>query len=334
MRYSLLAGILLVLFLLSISIGSVLIPLQQVVAVLFGGEVEKNAWEAIVLNFRLPKAITAVCAGAGLAFSGLQMQTLFKNPLAGPFVLGISSGASLGVAILVLAGSSLGLAFASSIGMVTAASLGAFLVLMLIILVSVKVKDGMSLLIVGIMFGAFTSAVVSVLQYFSSADKIQDFLFWTFGSTGNLSWSDIQLFVPIVMLGILIGAVQAKPLNALLLGEHYAESMGMPVRLVRFFLILSTSLMAGVVTAFCGPVAFLGLAVPHMSRILFKTSNHFVLVPVTLLLGAIVLLFCDIIAQVPGADFVLPINAVTSLFGAPVVIWLIVKRRNLSKSFA
>ncbi len=291
-----------------------------------------NASSTIIMHYRLPKTITSIFAGAALGFAGLQMQTLFRNPLAGPFVLGISSGASLGVALLVLAGIGITGALASW-SLAIASIVGSSIVLLLVLLVSINIKDSMSLLLIGLMFGAFTSAIVSVLQYFSSADDIQNFLFWTFGSTGNLNWFEMRIFILVVVLGIIIGYLQAKPLNALLLGENYAQSMGLEIKKVRIGLVISTSLLAGVVTAFCGPIAFLGLAVPHMSRIIFKSANHFILIPATLLLGSILLLLCDIIAQLPGIDLILPINAVTSLFGAPVVIWLIVKRKNLSRNF-
>ncbi len=324
--------LLLVLVILSISLGSVYIPMNDIFGVLSGNDDISSASSTIIMHYRLPKTITSVFAGAALGFAGLQMQTLFRNPLAGPFVLGISSGASLGVALLVLAGIGISGALASW-SLAIASIVGSSIVLLLVLAVSINIKDSMSLLLIGLMFGAFTSAIVSVLQYFSSAEEIQNFLFWTFGSTGNLSWLEMRVFIPVVMVGILIGYLQAKPLNALLLGENYAQSMGLEIKKVRIGLVISTSLLAGVVTAFCGPIAFLGLAVPHMSRILFKSANHFILVPATLLLGGILLLVCDIIAQLPGIDLILPINAVTSLFGAPVVIWLIVKRKNLSRNF-
>ncbi len=329
---ALLIPLLLVLFILSISLGSVYIPFTDIMDVLMGSANQDNAHYHIIFSYRLPKALTVVFAGAALGFSGLQMQTLFRNPLAGPFVLGISSGASLGVALLVLLGIGVSGAFAYW-GMAIASIIGSSIVLLLVVLVSIRLKDSMSLLLVGLMFGAFTSAIVSIMQYFSTADDIQNFLFWTFGATGNLSWEELRIFIPVIIVGIILGYWQAKPLNALLMGENYAQSMGLRIQLVRIFLVISTSIMAGIVTAFCGPIAFLGLAVPHISRILFKTSNHFILIPATLLLGACLLLICDLIAQVPNYDLILPINAVTSLFGAPVVIWLILRRRNISKNF-
>jgi iron complex transport system permease protein len=329
---ALLIPLLLALFILSISLGSVYIPFEDIIDVLIGSGAQDSAHYHIIFSYRLPKALTVIFAGAALGFSGLQMQTLFRNPLAGPFVLGISSGASLGVALLVLLGIGVNGAFAYW-GMAISSIIGSSIVLLLVVLVSIRLKDSMSLLLVGLMFGAFTSAIVSIMQYFSTADDIQNFLFWTFGATGNLSWEELRIFIPIIMVGIILGYWQAKPLNALLMGENYAQSMGLRIQLVRLFLVVSTSIMAGIVTAFCGPIAFLGLAVPHISRMLFKTSNHFILIPATLLLGACLLLICDLIAQVPNSDLILPINAVTSLFGAPVVIWLILRRKNISKNF-
>jgi iron complex transport system permease protein len=324
--------ILVALIMLSISLGSVNISALEVVNILLGKEPQNIAHFNILYSYRIPKTLTSVFAGAALGFAGLQMQTLFRNPLAGPFVLGITSGASLGVALLVLLGIGVNGALAYW-GMAISSIIGSSVVLLLVVLVSIRLKDSMSLLLVGLMFGAFTSAIVSVMQYFSSADEIQNFLFWTFGATGNLSWAELQLFIPIIIIGVLIGYRQAKPLNALLMGDNYAQSMGLKIKNVRLFLVISTSILAGIVTAFCGPIAFLGLAVPHISRILFKTSNHFILIPATLILGASLLLVCDIIAQVPFYDLILPINAVTSLFGAPVVIWLILRRKNISKNF-
>jgi len=324
--------ILIVLILLSISLGSVNISLADVFSIIFQNNTDNEAFYNIIYSYRLPKSLTSIFAGAALGFAGLQMQTLFKNPLAGPFVLGISSGASLGVAFLVLLGIGVNGTLAYW-GMTISSIIGSLSVLLLVVLVSIRLKDSMSLLLVGLMFGAFTSAIVSVMQYFSTAEDIQNFLFWTFGTTGNLSWSELKIFIPTILIGIAIGYWQAKPLNALLMGENYAQSMGLRIKNVRLFLVISTSILAGIVTAFCGPIAFLGLAVPHISRILFRSSNHFVLIPATLLLGACLLLICDLIAQVPFSDLVLPINAVTSLFGAPVVIWLIVRRKNMSRNF-
>ena len=317
-------------FIFDLLLGSVKIPFQDVISILFGGESEKESWSRIVLDFRTPKAITALMVGAGLGLSGLQMQTLFRNPLAGPFVLGISTGASLGVALLVLAG---GAGILTSLGifgnwiMVSAAILGSFLIFLIIISVSFRVKDSTSLLILGLMFSSVSGALVTILQFFSQAEQIQSYLIWTFGSLGGNSWQELFIFIPVVFFGILLTLLGIKHLNALLLGENYASSMGMNTKNVRTWIILTTCILAGTITAFCGPIAFIGLAIPHMSRLIFRSSNHAILVPATLLIGAAMMLFCDIIAQLPGSEKTLPINAVTSLIGAPFVIWLIIGRK-------
>jgi len=332
-HFLILSVLLIVLFFVNISLGSVMIPIQDIMAVLMGENASKESWEIIVLNFRIPKAITAVMVGSGLSVSGLLMQTLFRNPLAGPFVLGISSGASLGIAFLLL-GSSLfgGFLVSSSIthwSLPIAASLGAFLVLSAVIIAANNVRNTMSILIIGLMFGSFTAAIISVLAYFSEASQIQQYVFWSFGSLGNLSWQELFIFAVFYFVGI-IGIIPIiKPLNSLLLGENYAKSLGIHLQKTRNTILVITSILTGVITAFSGPIAFVGLAVPHVARMFFTTSNHKVLVPATLLLGAIILLICDIIAQLPTSEFTLPINAITALFGAPVVIWLLVRKKKL-----
>ena len=325
-------------FLLSLFVGSVRIPLDEIVRVLLGGAAERETWSTIVLKVRLPKAVTAVLAGSALSVSGLQMQTMFRNPLAGPFVLGINSGASLGVALVVLAvgtGSTLlaGLGLLSDFGIVVATSLGAGLVLFLVLAVARRVET-MTLLILGLMFGYATSALVSVLLYFSIAERIQAYIAWTFGSFGGVTWRQMQVMAPAVLLGLAIAWLSAKPLNALLLGETYAQSLGLSVRRARLGVLVSASLMAGAITAFCGPIGFVGVAVPHLCRSLFGTSNHRLLVPATILLGGIVALVADLLAQLPGSQITLPLNAVTALIGAPVVTWVILRQRNLRSSFA
>ncbi len=319
------------LFLVNISLGSVSIPLKEVVKGIFGQEMQKESWEIILWNFRFPKAITAILVGIGLSISGLMMQTLFRNPLAGPYVLGLSSGASLGVAFVILGSGLLptfiASFFLSSYGLVMASSLGAFLVLLAVLLVSQKLKDTMAILIVGLMFGSFTSAIVSVLSYFSTAEKLQKFTFWSMGSISNLSWQEISILSVLTCIGMVISFTVIKPLNALLLGEKYAQSIGVNYKKTRFLIIVATSILAGSITAFAGPIAFIGLAVPHMAKLLFRTSNHLVLFWSTLLLGALVMLVCDTIAQVPGNDITLPINAITSVIGAPIVIWLLVRKK-------
>ncbi len=332
-------------FVLSLAVGSVRIPLRDIVAVLLGGEAAKPAWETIVLQFRLPKAVTAMLAGAALSVSGLQMQTLFRNPLAGPFVLGISSGASLGVALTVLlAGVAVGLggsttllagiSLAGDASLALSAILGSGLVLLLVMSVARRVQSGMTLLILGLMFGYTTSALVSVLIYFSVVERIQAYISWTFGSFGGVTWRQLQVMAPAILLGLAGGHLLMKPLNALLLGETYAQSLGLNVRRVRLGIIGSSAVLAGVVTAFCGPIGFLGIAVPHLCRSLLNTSDHRLLLPAVSFMGATLALGADIVAGLPGSQLTLPLNAVTALLGAPVVIWVILRQRNLRQAFA
>lgn len=327
-----LIALLIILILASIGMGSVYIPFNEMAQLLTGGEPDQDVHQTIILEFRIPRTLTAILAGAGLSLAGLLMQTLFRNPLAGPFVLGISSGASLGVALIMLAG--LGTwGFLSGWGIAIAASTGAAAVMLLTLALALRVRDVMSLLIIGLMVGSLTSALVGIMEYFSSGEEIQTFLLWTFGSLGGLSWSELQVMGVLVLAGVMVAIPLTKPLNALLLSENYALSMGIHLMRSRSAIILCTSLIAGSVTAFCGPIAFVGLAVPHFSRLLFRTSDHRVLLPATLLCGAVIMLTCDLIARIPGSDLVLPINAVTSLIGAPVVIWIVLKRGNVSQSF-
>ncbi len=327
-----LAVLLLVCFFLNISLGSVSIPFKSVFSSLFGST-ENKIWQTIIIDFRLPKAITAILVGSGLGISGLLMQTLFRNPLAGPFVLGISSGASLGVSLVILGSSLFGGLLAGSImsnwSIVIAASLGSFLVLLAVLAVSSRVRDTMAILIIGLMFGSITAAVVSVLSYFSSAEQLQQYIFWGFGSLSNLSWKEILIFFGIYAIGIVISVFSIKSLNSLLLGDNYAKSLGLNLKQSRLLIIISTSLIAGTITAFAGPIAFIGLAIPHLTRQIFKTTNHKILLPAVFLFGAIVMLICDSIAQIPGSDYTLPINAITALVGAPVVIWLLVRQRKM-----
>jgi iron complex transport system permease protein len=318
----------------NISLGSVNIPFKQIFLSIIDGDVAKESWKTIVLNYRLPKAITAIIVGSGLSISGLLMQTLFRNPLAGPFVLGISSGASLGVAVLILGATFLGAnitAYAfTNWGLAIAATVGAFLVLFAVMLTAVKVRNTMSILIIGLMFGSLTAAVISVLAYFSTASQLQQYLFWSFGSLGNLSWQEILALSIIFLVGVIVVIFIIKPLNCLLLGENYAKSMGVNVKQTRNLTLISTSLLTGVITAFSGPIAFIGLAVPHLTKLLFSTSNHKILLPAVAVSGAIIMLICDSIAQLPNSEYTLPINAITSLFGAPIIIWLLVRKRKIN----
>jgi iron complex transport system permease protein len=324
--------ILIICFFVNISLGSVSIPLKSIFNSLLGSA-NNESWQYIIQDYRLPKAFTAILVGSGLGISGLLMQTLFRNPLAGPFVLGISSGASLGVALVILGSGFFGGVFAALLiskwSVVIAASLGSFLVLLAVLIVSSKVRDTMAILIIGLMFGSITAAVVSVLSYFSSAEQLQQYIFWGFGSLGNLSWNELFIFFVIYCFGIILSIASIKGLNTLLLGENYAKSLGLNIKQSRLIIIIATSLLAGTITAFAGPIAFIGLAIPHMTRQIFNTSNHKILLPAVFLFGAIVMLICDSIAQLPTSDYTLPINAITSLIGAPVVVWLLVRKRKM-----
>lgn len=332
LSFSILIAALIICFFVNISLGSISIPLKNIVGSLFG-TIENSTWQIIITDYRLPKAITAILVGSGLGISGLLMQTLFRNPLAGPFVLGISSGASLGVALVILGSGFFGGLFATALiskwSIVIAASLGSFLVLLAVLAVSNKVRDTMAILIIGLMFGSITAAVVSVLSYFSSAEQLQQYIFWGFGSLSNLSWNELLIFFGIYAIGIVLSIFSIKSLNSLLLGDNYAKSLGLNLKHSRFLIILATSLVAGTITAFAGPIAFIGLAIPHLTRQIFKTSNHKILLPAVFLFGAIVMLICDSIAQIPGSDYTLPINAITALVGAPVVIWLLMRQRKM-----
>jgi iron complex transport system permease protein len=324
--------------LLSLALGSVQIPLRDVVTILTGGEPARATWTTIVMDFRLPKALTAVLAGSALAISGLQMQTLFRNPLAGPFVLGINSGASLGVALVVLSvgttssGLLAALGLLDNFGIIFAASLGSAAVLFAVMAVAHRVNN-MTLLILGLLFGYATSAVVSILLYFAISERIQVYIAWTFGSFAGVTWGQLQVLAPVIVAALGVAWLSAKPLNALLLGEAYARSLGLTVPRARFFILASASVCAGAITAFCGPIAFIGVAVPHLCRSLFNSSDHRVLVPATIMMGAIVAMTADLIAQLPGSQTVLPLNAVTALIGAPVVAWVILRKRNLRATF-
>lgn len=323
-----LLGALVIAFIADLCLGTVYIKPQTIWNVLTGVNTSQvNSY--IILQLRLPRAVMAIIAGAGLAVAGLLMQTLFRNALAGPFVLGISSGAGLGVALAVMGSTALGIASLSTIGLVIPSIIGSLLVLILIALLSLRIKDTMGLLIVGIMIGSLSSAIVGILSYMSTSDELKRYIFWSLGSLGNVSWDAIGLLSLIFCIAIVLLLYVIKPLNTLLLGESYARSLGINILKTRWILIIITSLLAGSITAFAGPIAFVGLAVPHISRLLLPTINHKILIPVSMLVGAILLLSCDMIAQLPFSNLSLPINAVTSLLGAPLVIWLILKKRNL-----
>ncbi len=325
-------------FVASLAAGSVAVPFGDVLAILAGGEGGRPAWTQIVLQFRLPKALTATLAGAALAVSGLLMQTLFRNPLAGPYVLGVSAGASLGVAAVVLsagAGASgllAGLGLLGDLSLVAAASLGSGAVLALVLLAARRVST-LTLLILGVLFGYAASALVTVLVHFSLAERIQAYVTWTFGSFGGVTWSQLEILAPALAAGLALAALASKPLNALLLGESYAATMGVSVARARLVVLSATALMAGAVTAFCGPIGFLGVAVPHLVRGLFRAADHRLLIPASALAGALVALAADLVAQLPGSQAVLPLNAVTALIGAPVIAAVVLRRRGLEASF-
>jgi iron complex transport system permease protein len=325
-----LLGIIVLAFLLDVALGSVHIPLKQVVKVLFNADQGDESWIYIIQKIRLPKALTAVIVGCGMSVSGLQMQTLFRNPLAGPSVLGITAGASLGVALVMLSTGTITsiytikeLGISGSWLIIIASSLGAALIMLIIVAISSSLKDNVIVLIIGVMIGNITLSVISIWQYFSSPELIKDYLMWTFGSLGGVSGSQLLLLAAVVLTGLLISFFSSKLLDALLLGDNYARSMGLTVNRARLLIVGSTSLLAGGITAFCGPIGFIGIAVPHLARALFNTSNHRLLIPVCCLIGIALMLICDIIAQLPGSQTVLPINVITALVGSPVVIWVI-----------
>ena len=315
------------LFTADLLIGSVAVALRDIWAALTGGSCDP-AVRDIILKIRLLKAVTALFAGAALAASGLQMQTLFRNPLAGPYVLGISSGAGLGVALFLLGAPLLGVSahsFVQSLSIAGAAWLGAALVLLIVMAVSRRIKDIMVILILGMMFGSGVSSMVEILQYLSSEAALKSFVIWTMGSLGDVTGGNLALMLPVITAGLVLSVAVIKPLNLLLLGENYARTMGLNVQRTRTLIFLSTVLLAGTVTAFCGPVGFIGLAVPHLARMLFASADHRVLMPASMLSGAALLLVCDLISK----SLALPINTVTALMGIPVVIVVVVRNRNL-----
>lgn len=313
------------LFLADLAIGSVSLSLSEVWEALIGGD-ESETTVQIVRGIRLNKAIVAVLCGAALSVSGLQMQTLFRNPLAGPYVLGISSGASLGVALFILGMPLFGLSASSlPLGIAGAAWVGSALILVLMGIVSQRVKDIMVVLILGMMFSSGVSAVVQILQYLSHDDALKNFVIWTMGSLGEVTYSEMPIMVIAVMLGLILAVITIKPLNQLLLGEEYAISMGMNIKKSRGLLFTSTTLLAGTVTAFCGPIGFIGMAMPHVTRLLFANSDHRILIPGTIITGALILIFCDILSKI----FILPVNAITSLLGIPIIVFIVLQNKSV-----
>lgn len=332
---------LVVFFVLELSLGTVMIPFKSVISILGGGQDGGEGWRDIILLFRLPRALTAMLAGASLGVAGLMMQTLFRNPLAEPFILGVSSGASLGVALVVMVTEGLGwdlllerAGIMGSTALVVAATLGSVAVLGVVLSFARRVESNTTLLIIGLMFGYLASALVSIMMQFSVEHQMQRYVTWTFGSFGSVTWRQMTVFAPALGVGILLALLLVKPLNAFLLGDGYARSMGVNVRRVRLWIIASAAILAGAVTAYCGPIAFLGIAVPHLCRLLWKTADHRELLPAVILMGATLALFADRVAQVPGSQIALPLNSVTSLIGAPVVVAVILQRRHVMEAGA
>ncbi|MDF1572823.1 MAG: iron ABC transporter permease [Bacteroidales bacterium] len=325
----LLAVLLVVLVGLDISLGTVKIPFRSIVGFLFSDSVLSRQQELILLDFRIPRVVTALLAGAALSVSGLQMQTIFRNPLAGPYILGISSGASLGAALVLLGTGAMATGIFARWGIVAAAWIGAASVMFILLLVTIRIRNIMTILILGIMFSSGLSAVISLMQYFGNAAALKSFVIWSMGSLGAVSGSALSVMLIAIVPGLLIALLSVKGLNAMMLGEEYAGSLGVSVRTTRVLVFASTSILAGTVTAFCGPIGFIGIAVPHITRFLTGRSDMRFLVPATLLVGMIVLVFSDIISQVPGSDRILPINAITSLIGIPVVVWVVISSKKL-----
>lgn len=318
---------------LNLLLGSVMIPAGDVVEILAGGDGSNPVWRTIVLKSRLPQSLTAIMAGAGLAVSGLLMQTVFRNPLAGPSVLGISSGASLGVAFVVLLSGSIGGVALSRLGMMgevtvtLAAIIGALLVMALIAFVAQKVSGNVTLLIMGVMVGYIANAVIGVLKFFSAEEDIRAYVIWGLGSFARVSGGQTSVFIVIMLCLLPLSFLLIKTLNLLLLGDAYASNLGLDIKRARITVITCAGVLVAVVTAYCGPIVFLGLAVPHLCRGIFRTSNHAVLLPASLLAGASLALVCNLIARLPGFEGALPVNSVTALVGAPVVIWVLFNKR-------
>lgn len=324
--FCLLSAIALTLFVCDIVVGSVNIPFRDVVGAISGSA--DATTRAIVVDIRLTKALMALFAGIALSLSGLQMQTLFRNPLAGPYVLGVSSGASFGVALFLLGAPLLGLSsspIVSAIGTTGAAWIGAAAVLMMIIVLSKRIKDIMVILILGMMLSSALGAVVEILQFLSNEAALKSFVVWTMGSLGEVTHSELMFIVPVIILGVILAVVTIKPLNILLLGESYAQTSGINLTKVRGQVFLSTTLLAGTVTAFCGPIGFVGLAVPHLARMIFRTADHRVLLPASAIIGSAMMLVGDILSKL----MLLPINTITALMGIPVVVYIVFRNRNL-----
>ena len=323
-----------IIFLWDIITGSVHIPLSEILGILFNNQDSDSASSVILLQSRLPKALTAVLAGAALPVAGLMMQTYFRNPVAGPDILGVSAGASLFVAIVMLsAGTIFSISAYNSYTIIIAAILGSAIMLLIILAVAYKIKDSITLLIFGLMFGMAISAVVGILQYYSEKGALKLFILWTFGSLGGVTWSQLYLLAPLVIIGVITAVFFAKKLNLLLLGENYARSLGLNLQQIKYVIIFLTALLTGSITAFCGPIAFVGIAVPHLARMLFRTNDHYILIPASVLCGIIILLICDMLTLVSGDSGILPLNSITAFMGAPFVIYILWKNQHMKRLF-
>ncbi len=323
-----------IIFLWDIITGSVHIPLSEILGILFNNQDSDSASSVILLQSRLPKALTAIIAGAALPVAGLMMQTYFRNPVAGPDILGVSAGASLFVAIVMLsAGTIFSISAYNSYTIIIAAILGSAIMLLIILAVAYKIKDSITLLIFGLMFGMAISAVVGILQYYSEKGALKLFILWTFGSLGGVTWSQLYLLAPLVIIGVITAVFFAKKLNLLLLGENYARSLGLNLQQIKYVIIFLTALLTGSITAFCGPIAFVGIAVPHLARMLFRTNDHYILIPASVLCGIIILLICDMLTLVSGDSGILPLNSITAFMGAPFVIYILWKNQHMKRLF-
>ena len=325
-----LSALIVVLFALNLLLGSVSIPAADVLRILLGDDSLKPSWQFIILESRLPQAITATLCGASLAVSGLLLQTAFRNPLAGPSIFGINSGAGLGVALVMLllgGGLSVGsLQLSGFAAILVAAFIGAMAVMALIFFFSTLVRNNVMLLIIGIMIGYISNSAISLLNFFATDEGVKSYMVWGMGSFGGVSMANMPVFVSVSLIGLIGALLLIKPLNALMLGDRYAENLGVSILRVRNWLLIVTGLLTAITTAFCGPVAFIGLAVPHIARLLLTTDNHRQLLPATMLCGAVVALVCNLICFLPGESGVIPLNAVTPLIGAPVIIYVIARR--------
>lgn len=323
---------LLILFIVDVVFGSVSIPFSDLIDLINGKSISKS-YELIIIDSRIPKALTAILCGASLSLAGLLMQTLFRNPLAGPYILGISSGAGLGVAILIMGAGLFGITIHSGLSTNIAAVIGALTVLAILFLVSLKVKDVMTLLIFGVMLGSISTAIIGLIQFFSTDYQLKSFIIWTLGSLSAVSYKELIVLVTLLFLGIIIALQQAKSLNTILISENFAKVLGISIFKTRLITIIISGVLAGLTTALCGPIGFVGIIIPHICRMLFQTSNHFILIPSCVLLGANILLFSDILAHLPSNGLSLPINSITSMIGIPIILWIIFSKKALSKSF-